>query len=164
MSGVRLRRAERTDVPTLLALIRALATYERAADAVIATEADLLRDGFGSEPRFRATIAEFNGAPAGFSLWFYNYSTWLGRPGIYLEDLFVLPELRGKGIGRALLAELAQTALAEGCGRLDWQVLDWNESAIAFYESLGAQRTNGWFNLRVQGNESLRKVAQRNES
>ncbi len=164
MSPIRLRRAERGDVPTLLTLIRALANYERAPDAVIATHADLLRDGFGPEPRFRATIAELNGTSAGFSLWFYNYSTWLGRPGIYLEDLFVMPELRGQGIGRALLADLAQTALAEGCGRVDWQVLDWNESAIAFYESLGARRTQGWFNMRVQGDESLRRMAQRSES
>jgi len=146
-------------VPVLLQLIRALATYERAPDAVVATEADLLREGFGAQPRFRATLAEYDGAVVGFSLWFYNYSTWLGRAGIYLEDLFVLPELRGKGIGRALLAELARTALAEKCGRVDWQVLDWNSPAIEFYERLGAKKVSGWFNMRVQGEAALRQLA-----
>ena len=159
MSSLLLRRATPSDVPVLLSLIRALATYERAPDAVLATEADLLRDGFGATPRYFATLAELEGKPAGFSLWFFNYSTWLGRAGIYLEDLFVLPELRGKGVGRALLADLARVALEEKCGRVDWAVLNWNEPAIAFYERIGAKKMSGWFTMRVEGEDSLRTLA-----
>jgi GNAT superfamily N-acetyltransferase len=156
---LRLRPAVASDVPLLLRLVRELATYEREPDAVVATEESLLRDGFGPQPLFRATLAEWNGAPAGFALWFFNYSTWLGKPGIFLEDLFVLPELRGKGIGKALLCELAAVALREGCGRFQWQVLDWNEPSIRFYEGLGAKRMQQWLTMRVEGDEALRALA-----
>jgi GNAT superfamily N-acetyltransferase len=156
---LRLRPAVASDVPLLLRLIRDLAAYEREPEAVVATEESLLRDGFGPEPLFRATLAEWNGAPAGFALWFFNYSTWLGKPGIFLEDLFVLPELRGKGIGKALLCELAAVALREGCGRFQWQVLDWNEPSIRFYEGLGAKRMQQWLTMRVEGDEALRALA-----
>jgi GNAT superfamily N-acetyltransferase len=156
---LRLRPAVASDVPLLLRLVRELATYEREPDAVVATEESLLRDGFGPQPLFRATLAEWNGAPAGFALWFFNYSTWLGKPGIFLEDLFVLPELRGKGIGKALLCELAAVALREGCGRFQWQVLDWNEPSIRFYEGLGARRMQQWLTMRVEGDEALRALA-----
>jgi GNAT superfamily N-acetyltransferase len=151
---LRLRRAASRDVSEILALIRELAEYERAPAEVVATEADLLRDGFGAgPPRFSVEIAEWDGAVAGFALWFFNYSTWQGRPGLYLEDLFVRPALRGHGIGRALLAHLARTALAEGCGRFQWQVLDWNAPAIAFYESLGAKALGEWITMRVAGGD-----------
>jgi GNAT superfamily N-acetyltransferase len=156
---LRLRPAVASDVPLLLRLVRELAAYEREPDAVVATEESLLRDGFGPQPLFRATLAEWNGAPAGFALWFFNYSTWLGKPGIFLEDLFVLPELRGKGIGKALLCELAAVALREGCGRFQWQVLDWNEPSIRFYEGLGAKRMQQWLTMRVEGDEALRALA-----
>ncbi|HXN83965.1 MAG TPA: GNAT family N-acetyltransferase [Myxococcales bacterium] len=156
---LRLRPAVASDVPLLLRLIRELAAYEREPEAVVATEQSLLRDGFGSAPLFRATLAEWSGAPAGFALWFFNYSTWLGKPGLFLEDLFVLPELRGKGIGKALLCELAAVALREGCGRFQWQVLDWNEPSIRFYEGLGAKRMQQWLTMRVEGDEALRALA-----
>ncbi len=157
--GFDLRPAEASDVPALLRLIRALAEYERAPGAVTATEADLLRDGFGVSPRFHATLAEREGSPIGFSLWFYNYSTWLGRAGIYLEDLFVLPGERGRGVGRALLGELGARALREGLGRVDWAVLEWNQPAIDFYRALGAKEMSEWRIMRVEGQAALEKLA-----
>jgi GNAT superfamily N-acetyltransferase len=156
---LKLRDARAEDVPLLLQLIRELALYERAPDAVVATEESLLRDGFGAAPRYRALIAEWDGAPAGFAFWFFNYSTWLGKPGLYLEDLFVRPALRGKGIGKALLCGLAAVALREGCGRFQWQVLDWNEPSIRFYEALGAKAMKEWLTMRVEGDEALREMA-----
>jgi GNAT superfamily N-acetyltransferase len=156
-----LRPATREDVPLLLQLIRDLATYEREPEAVVATEASLLRDGFGPEPRYRAIVAEWDSVPAGFALWFFNYSTWLGKPGLYLEDLFVRPALRGKGIGKALLCELAAVAVREGCGRFQWQVLDWNEPSIRFYEELGAKTMKEWSTMRVEGERALRAMAAR---
>ncbi|GAC1538483.1 MAG: GNAT family N-acetyltransferase [Myxococcales bacterium] len=156
-----LRPAKPLDVPLLLELIRELAAYEREPDAVVATEASLLRDGFGPAPRYRALVAEWDGTPAGFALWFFNYSTWLGKPGLYLEDLFVRPALRGKGIGKALLCELAAVAVREGCGRFQWQVLDWNEPSIGFYESLGARAMTEWRTMRVEGEAALRAMAAR---
>ena len=132
-----IRRAEANDAALILNFIRALAEYEHLSPSVVATEQDLLRDGFGREPKFRCVIAEWNQAPVGFALYFYNYSTFQGRPGIFLEDLFVNPEFRGKGIGRALLAHLAHLALERGCGRFQWAVLDWNRPARDFYEALG---------------------------
>src|SRR5512133_2552823 len=114
---LKIRPATREDAATILDLIRALAIYEREPDAVSATEADILRDGFGATPIFRCVIAEWDGQPAGFAFWFYNYSTWQGRPGLYLEDLFVKPAFRGKGIGKSLLLHLARIAAAENCGR-----------------------------------------------
>ena len=157
---LRIRPAVPGDVATILGLIRDLARYERDPDAVIATEADLLRDGFGPSPKFRCDLAEWDGRPVGFVLWFWNWSTWLGKPGLYLEDLFVQPEARGRGIGKALLVHLARIAVRENCGRFQWQVLDWNEPSIKFYESLGARKLPSWLSMRVEGGalERLAKV------
>jgi GNAT superfamily N-acetyltransferase len=157
---LRIRPAIGDDASTILDLIRALAIYEREPDAVTATEADILRDGFGATPKFRCVIAEWDGQAAGFAFWFYNYSTWQGRPGLYLEDLFVKPEFRGKGIGKALLLHLAKVASDENCGRFEWSVLDWNTPAIEFYESLGAKLHKEWLRMRVEG-EALNKLASR---
>jgi len=146
-----LRPAAPADVPLILALIGELAGYEREPDAAVATEADLLRDGFGERPRFHVTLAEWNGEPAGFAFYFFTYSTWRGRPCLYLEDLFVRPAFRRNGIGLTLLRDLARTAVRERCERFVWQVLDWNTPAIAFYESLGAQPLREWITMRVEG-------------
>ncbi len=152
-----IRPAVREDIPLILDFIRGLATYEREPQAAVATADDLLRDGWGPEPKFRCVIADWRenegGAwhPAGFAFFFYNYSTWQGRPGLYLEDLFVWPQYRGKGIGKALLIYLAQAAVRENCGRFVWQVLDWNTPAIDFYKSLGAEVLTTWLTMRVEG-------------
>jgi GNAT superfamily N-acetyltransferase len=148
---LQIRPAGPDDCALLLAFVRDLAEYERQPEAVLATEADFRREGFGPTPRFEACIAEWDGAPAGFALWFYNFSTWTGRHGLYLEDLFVRPALRGKGIGKALLVHLARVAEAQGCGRYQWQVLDWNTPSIEFYEALGARRLPEWLTMRVEG-------------
>jgi len=153
-----IRPASPVDVPLILEFIRELAEYERDPKAAVATQADLLRDGFGPEPKFRVDIAEWSGEPAGFALYFWNYSTWQGKPGLYLEDLFVRPRFRGKGIGKALLVHLARVALKNNCGRLVWQVLDWNTPSIEFYKSLGAQTMNEWITMRVTG-EALVRLA-----
>ena len=172
-----IRPATPADVPTMLRFVRELATYEREPDAVIATEADLLRDGFALAPddtkidapaRFRALIADYSDSPnepptpAGFALYFTSYSTWLGHHGIRLEDLYVTPSLRGKGIGRALLTRLAQIAVDEGCPRLEWDVLDWNAPAIAVYERIGARMLNTWRIMRLSG-DPLHALAARND-
>ena len=154
-----LRPALPEDVGTMLRFIRELAEFEREPEAVLATEADLLRDGFGPAPRFRAVMAEWDGEPAGFALFFTSYSTWRGHHGIRLEDLYVTPALRGRGIGRALLAHLAAIAVAEGCPRLEWDVLDWNEAAIAVYERVGAEMLMEWRIMRVSG-DALRELAE----
>lgn len=146
-----IRAAAADDVSLILQFIRELAEYEKAPDEARATPEDILRDGFSEHPKFRCVIAEWDGRPAGFALFFTNYSTWRGRPGIYLEDVFVRPAFRQKGIGRALLAHLAQTALREGCARFEWQVLDWNTPAIEFYQSLGATAMKEWLTMRVTG-------------
>ncbi len=151
-----IRPATRTDVPQILAFIRALAAYEREPDGVTATEADLLRDGFGPNPFYFCLIAESGGVPAGFALCFFSYSTWLGRPGLYLEDLFVPPEFRGLGIGKALLQRVAAIAVEKGCPRLQWEVLDWNTPAIDFYRAMGADFMDTWRNVRVTGDALLR--------
>lgn len=153
-----IRPATASDAALLLALVRELATYEREPDAVVATEADLLRDGFGREPRFRALIASWDGEPVGFSLYFFAYSTWRGRPSLYLEDLFVRPEHRKKGIGLALMRRLAAIAVAEQCRRFEWAVLDWNEPSIRFYESLGAKILKEWLHVRLEG-DALARLA-----
>ena len=153
------RPATANDVPLMLRFIRELADYEREPDAVLATEADLLRDGWGPTPRFRCVIAEHEGTPAGFALFFSSYSTWRGHHGIRLEDLYVTPSARGQGIGRALLQHLARVAIAEGCPRLEWDVLAWNEPAIGFYESLGAAIQTEWRIMRV-ADEALESLAQ----
>ncbi len=157
---LRIRRAQARDVPEILALIRDLAEYERAPDEATATAEDLLRDGFSESPRFFVEMAEWDGRVAGFAFWFFNYSTWQGRPGLYLEDLFVRPAFRGHGIGKALLVHLARVALAEGCGRFQWQVLDWNTPAIDFYEALGAKRLGEWITMRVSGEGIARLAAE----
>jgi GNAT superfamily N-acetyltransferase len=154
-----IRPATAADVPLILGFIRALAAYERAPDAVVATEEGLLRDGFGPHPYYECLIAEYNGKPAGFALYFYNYSTWMGQPGIYLEDLFVQPELRGHGIGKALLQRVAAVAVEKGCQRLQWEVLDWNTPAIDFYAAMGAEFLDEWRNVRV-GGEALKRLAE----
>jgi GNAT superfamily N-acetyltransferase len=148
-----IRPATATDVPLILGFIHDLADYEQEPHAVLATEADLLRDGFGPERRFHCLIAEDGGTPAGFALYFYSYSTWRGHVGIYLEDLFVRPEHRGRGIGRALLARVAAIAVEEGCPRLEWSVLDWNRPAIDFYERMGARMKSSWRGMRVEGDQ-----------
>ena len=154
-----LRPATPSDVPLLLDLIRGLAEYERLADRVQATEERLHQHLFG-EPRYaEALIAEWDGSPAGFALYFHNYSTFLARPGLSLEDLFGRPEYRGRGIGRALLVRLARLALERGCGRFEWSVLDWNEPARAFYRRLGAVAQSEWLIKRLEG-EALRALAQ----
>lgn len=156
---LKLRAATREDVPTIRQLIRDLAEYEKEPQSAVATEADLLRDGFGERPLFRVVMAEWEGEVAGFAFYFFNYSTWHGRPGLYLEDLFVRPAYRGRGIGKALLVHLAGIALRENCTRFVWQVLDWNEPSIRFYESLGARIKREWLTMRVDG-EALRRLAQ----
>ena len=154
----RIRDAAASDVPVILRLIHGLAEYERAPDAVTATEEDLLRDGFGDRPLFHVVLAEWDGAAVGFAFYFFNYSTWEGRPGLYLEDLFVEPAFRGWGIGKALLVHLARIAVQKGCGRYQWQVLDWNEPAIRFYESMGGRLLRDWLPVRVKG-EDLERLA-----
>jgi GNAT superfamily N-acetyltransferase len=153
-----IRPATPEDVPLILAFIRELALYEREPDAVEATETDLLRDGFGPNPYFHCLLAESDGEPAGFVFYFFNYSTWLGRPGIYIEDLFVRPAFRGQGLGKALLAKVASIAVDAGCGRIQWSVLDWNQQAIDVYLSLGGKFLDEWRQVRVTG-EALTRIA-----
>jgi GNAT superfamily N-acetyltransferase len=152
-STLSLRPATPDDVPQILAFIHDLATYEREPDAVHATEADLLRDGFGETKRFDCIMAELSESdtiiPAGFALYFHNYSTWRGHAGIHIEDLYVSLEHRGKGIGKALLTRVAAIAVAEGCTRLQWDVLEWNTPAIGFYEQMGAKMLMDWRTMRV---------------
>jgi GNAT superfamily N-acetyltransferase len=149
--AVTIRPARPEDVPTIVALIGALAEYERLADECHADAAALSEHLFGARAHAEVLIAETARTPAGFALFFHNYSTFLTKPGIYLEDLFVMPELRGQGIGRELLAELARIAVARGCGRLEWSVLKWNEPAIGFYKSLGAVPMEEWQVFRLTG-------------
>lgn len=145
------RPAVVSDAATLLSLVRALAAYERAPDAVVATVADFER-GLSATPReMDASIAEDAGRAIGFALFFPTWSTWRGRAGIHLEDLFVVPEARGLGVGRALLSAVAAEAVKRGCARLEWQVLDWNEPALGFYASLGASALRAWVPMRLEG-------------
>ena len=148
---IRIAPATETDVPLILRLIRALGEYERLSHQVVATEAALRDSLFGERPAAEVVIAHVDDVPVGFALWFHNYSTFLARPGLYLEDLFVLPEWRGHGIGRRLLTHLASVALERGCGRMEWAVLDWNESAIGFYRKLGATLLEDWRICRLTG-------------
>jgi GNAT superfamily N-acetyltransferase len=158
-TALTVRPATPDDIPQILAFIRELADYEREPAAAVATHADLLRDGFTEPKRFHCLIAEFEGAPAGFALYFYNYSTWRGHAGIYLEDLFVRPAFRGKGIGKALLARVAAIAVAEGCPRFEWAVLNWNTPAIDFYNAIGAVPMSEWTTMRLAG-DALQQLGQ----
>lgn len=150
-TGLVLRPARAQDTPLILALVRELAEYEKLAHEVVADEAGLRESLFGERPAAEVVIAELDGEPAAFALFFTNFSTFLGRPGIYLEDLFVRPAFRRHGIGEALLVHLAGVAEVRGCGRLEWSVLDWNEPAIGFYRRLGAVPMDEWTVFRVTG-------------
>lgn len=144
-----IRLAAREDVPTILALIRELAEYERAPHEVVTTQEQLQENLFGAHPAAEVLIGEEGGAAVGFALFFHNFSTWMGRRGLYLEDLFIKPEVRGKGYGRALLVRLAQLARERECGRMEWAVLKWNEPAIQFYHKLGARPNEEWTIFRL---------------
>jgi GNAT superfamily N-acetyltransferase len=151
LAGLELRFATGADVGLILAFIRELAEYERLAHEVVADEASLRSTLFGEKPFAEVVIAELDGAPAGFALFFHSFSTFLARPGIYLEDLYVRPEFRGRGIGGKVLVFLARLAVERGCGRFEWSVLDWNEDAIRFYRALGAESMDEWIGFRVTG-------------
>jgi GNAT superfamily N-acetyltransferase len=154
-----IRPAQRSDAALILAFVRKLAEYERLLHVVVATEADVVRDLFGENPRVFCDLAFWDGAPVGFALWFHNYSTFRGRHGLYLEDLFVEPAYRGRGIGKALLKHLAQRCQAEGFAGLEWQVLNWNSPSIEFYKSLGAVAVDDWTVFRLT-DEALKKLAE----
>jgi GNAT superfamily N-acetyltransferase len=158
-SNFEIRPARVEDVPVILELIRGLATYERAPDEVTATEEQLVGVLFGERPAAEVLLAFEGKSPIGFAVFFHNFSTWLGRPGLYLEDLFVKPEKRGKGYGRALLVDLAKIARDRACGRMEWAVLNWNEPAIKFYRALGAEPLDEWtvFRLTREGIAELAK-------
>lgn len=158
MTKLEIRTTTEADLPIILSLIRELAEYEREPDAVVATEAGLREVLFGAKPSAEVLLALEEQEPVGFAVYFHNFSTWLGRPGLYLEDLFVRPEKRGKGYGRALLERLAQVAKERGCGRMEWAVLDWNEPAIQFYRKLGAQPMDEWTVFRLT-KEGIAKLA-----
>jgi GNAT superfamily N-acetyltransferase len=145
------RPATVADAALILGFVKKLADYEKLAHEVVATETTLRATLFGTKPYAEVVLAEYEGEPAGFALFFHNYSTFLAKPGLYLEDLFVEPALRGRGIGKALLIHLAKLAKARGCGRFEWWVLDWNEPAIKFYESLGAVAMKEWTVYRETG-------------
>ena len=149
ISDLVIRPATVADVPIIMELIRELATYERAPTEVTATEEELVDVLFGPRPAAEVLLAFEEETPVGFAVFFHNFSTWLGRPGLYLEDLFVRPEQRGKGYGRALLVHLAKIAHERGCGRMEWAVLDWNEPAIQFYKKLGAAPLDEWTVFRL---------------
>ena len=154
---ITIRAATPTDIPLMHSLVRALAEYEREPHSVQITEDQLLRDGFGPQPYYECIIAEHEGEPAGFALYFPIYSTWQG-PSLHLEDLFVLPAFRGKGIGKALLKQVAAAAVRRGSARLQWDVLDWNQPAIDFYHSIGAIMLHDWRGMRMTG-EALQALA-----
>jgi GNAT superfamily N-acetyltransferase len=155
---IEIRSAVAADVPVIAQLIRELADYERAPNEAIATEEGLREVLFGEEPAAHVLLAFETGEAVGFAVYFFNFSTWLGRPGLYLEDLFVRPSVRGKGYGRALLQRLAQIARERGCGRMEWAVLDWNEPAIGFYKTLGAKPMEEWTVYRLTS-DGIAKLA-----
>lgn len=157
--SITIRPANKNDAALILSFIQGLAEYEKLADEVVGTEQDLQRTLFSARPSAEVLIAEHMGNPTGFALFFTSYSTFLARPGIYLEDLFVLPEYRGHGIGKALLAFLAGLVVERKMGRLDWSVLDWNEPAIRFYEQIGARGLTDWTQYRLDG-KALRELAE----
>ena len=160
MADVRISAATASDTPVLLRLIRALAEYEKLAGEVVATEDRIRETFFGGTPQAEAVIAYAGTEPVGLAIWFHSYSTFLARRGLYLEDLFVLPEWRGQGIGKALLVHLARIAVERGCGRIEWSVLDWNTLAIGFYRSLGATPMDKWTVFRLTG-DALTTLARR---
>ena len=151
MSNIEIRPANAEDSALILRFITDLAIYEKAGDAVIATESDIRNTLFGEGSTTSAVICEIDRQAVGFAVYFFNYSTWLGKHGLYLEDLYVSPEYRGAGAGKALLKHLAQVALANHCGRFEWSVIDWNEPAIGFYKSIGAQAQEEWVSYRLTG-------------
>ena len=154
-----IREATQADLPLITSLVRELAEYEKLAHQAVATEVDFAESLFGPSPKAYALIVEHEGQPAGFAIYFYNYSTFLGRPGIYVEDVFVRPEFRRNGFGRALFKYLARKAVAEKCGRMEWWVLDWNEPAINFYRGLGAVPMDEWTVQRLTG-DALKNFAE----
>lgn len=158
-AAFRIDPAVEADVPVILDLIRDLAEYEKLSDQVTATEADIARSLFGDPPRAEAVIARLDGDAIGFALFFHNYSTFLGRPGLYLEDLYVRPAFRGRGFGRRLLVHLARIAVDRGCGRFEWSVLDWNAPAITAYRRAGAVPLDDWTVYRLTG-DALRRLAE----
>lgn len=162
-NAIAIRPAKEGDTALILSFIRGLAAYEKLAHEVIATEQDLQRTLFGKQPSAEVLIAEYAGKPTGFALFFTSYSTFLARPGIYLEDLFVLPEYRGLGIGKALLVFLAALVIERRMGRLDWSVLNWNKPAIEFYEQIGARGLTDWTQYRLDG-EALQHLAAMNNN
>ena len=160
MAGIRIVPAQASDVPIILEMIKALAEYEQLTHEVVATEDDLRQSLFGPRPAGEVVLAYAGDTPIGFALFFHNFSTFLGRHGLYLEDLFVVPEWRGKGVGKQLLAHIASIAESRNCGRMEWALLDWNESAIAFYRRMGAHVLDDWRICRLTGHE-LRAAATR---
>lgn len=157
-SSLRIDPATPADVPVILALIKSLADYEKLSDAVTVDEAKLRDSLFGPRPAAEVVIARVGADAVGFAVWFHNYSTFLGQRGLYLEDLFVVPEWRARGVGRALLTHLARIAVARGCGRMEWSVLDWNEPALGFYRRIGATPMDEWTVQRLTG-DALRRLA-----
>jgi GNAT superfamily N-acetyltransferase len=155
---LQIRKATETDLSVLVWFIRQLAEYERLSHEVVVTEEILRESLFGSRPHAEALLGYFQQKPVAFAIFFHNFSTFLGRPGLYLEDLFVIPEMRGQGFGRALLSEVARIARERKCGRFEWAVLDWNESAAGFYKKLGAVPMSDWTIFRVTG-EALNRLA-----
>lgn len=158
MSGIKIRVATETDAALILRFITDLAIYEKAEHEVLTTESEIKQTLFDRESVTRAVICEIDKQPVGFAVYFFNYSTWLGKHGIFLEDLYVSPEHRGSGAGKALLKHLAQIAVSKNCGRFEWNVLDWNEPAIQFYKSLGAKPQDEWVGYRLSGN-ALKELA-----
>jgi GNAT superfamily N-acetyltransferase len=159
MSNITIREATKKDSNIILGFIRELAKYEKAEHEVIATESSIADSLFNSESSTKAIVCEKNGTPIGFAVYFFNYSTWLGKHGLYLEDLYVSSAERGSGAGKSLLKYLAQLAVSKGCGRFEWSVIDWNQPAIKFYDSLGAKPQNEWIAYRLSG-EKLRNLAE----
>ena len=158
MTGLSIRRATKQDVPLVLSFIRRLAEYERLAHEAVMTEEILQESLFGSRPYAEVLLGYAGDVPVAFAVYFHNFSTFLGRPGLYLEDLFVIPEMRGRGFGRAMLVELAKIAVQRKCARFEWAVLDWNESAIGFYKKLGAVPMDEWTTFRMTG-DTIERLA-----